>query len=97
MSGQGGMEGVEKPGERRVPMTVPCGCSAGIADVYISVEGAWALEMQSSGQAAWLGPKFRPGRAFCVARTKGVGLMPGLREAITMYLLCLSCRASCGA
>ena len=43
------------------------------------------LEMQSSGPIARPGLKFRPGRAFCGARTKGAGLMPGLGEAITIY------------
>ena len=42
-------------------------------------------EMQGSGPAARPDPKFRPGRAFCGARTKSAGLMPGLKEAITMY------------
>ena len=41
--------------------------------------------MQSSGPAAWPGSKFRPGRAFCGARDKGAGLMPGSGEAIAMY------------
>ena len=41
--------------------------------------------MQSSGPAARPGPKFRPGRAFCGARAKSAGLMPGSRDKITMY------------
>ena len=43
------------------------------------------LEMQSSGPASGSGPKFRPGRAFCGARIKSAGLMPGSGEAITVY------------
>ena len=43
------------------------------------------VDMQSSGMAARPGPKFRPGRAFCGARTWSAGLMPGSREPITMY------------
>ena len=45
----------------------------------------YTLEMQSSGPAVRSGPKFRPGRAFCEARTTNAGLMPGSGEAITMY------------
>ena len=41
--------------------------------------------MQSSGPADRPGPKFRLGRAFCGARTKGAGFMPGSGEAITMH------------
>ena len=41
--------------------------------------------MQSSGPAARPGPKFKPVRAFCRARTKSAGLMPGSGQAITMY------------
>ena len=55
--------------------------------------GAWQemtltaskLEMHSWGPAARPGPKFRHGRAFCGARTKSAGLMPGSGEANTMY------------
>ena len=41
--------------------------------------------MLSSGPAARPGSEFRPDRAFCGARTKGAGIMPGSEEAITMY------------
>ena len=57
----------------------PNGAGAGFFGWYSVVE------MQSSGPAARPGPKFRPGRAFCGARTKSAGLMPGSGEAITMY------------
>ena len=43
------------------------------------------VEMQSSGPVTQLGPKFRPARAFCGARTKNAGLMPDSEEAITVY------------
>ena len=45
----------------------------------------YALEMQSSGPAARPGLKFRPGRAFCGARTTSAGLLLGSREAILIY------------
>ena len=45
----------------------------------------YVLYMQSSGPAARPGSKFRPGRAFCGARTTSAGLMPDSREAITIY------------
>ena len=41
--------------------------------------------MQSSGPAAWPGPKFRPGRAFCGTRTTSAGFMLGSGEANSMY------------
>ena len=41
--------------------------------------------MQSSGPADRPDPKSRPGRAFCVARTKSAGLTPGSEEAIAVY------------
>ena len=45
----------------------------------------YPLEMQSSAPAAHPYPNFRPGRAFCGARTKGAGIMTGSEETITMY------------
>ena len=57
----------------------PNGAGAGFFGWYSVVE------MQSSGPAARPGPKFRPGRAFCGARSKSVGLMPGSKKSITMY------------
>ena len=45
----------------------------------------YEVEMQSSGPAVRPGPKLRLGRAFCRARTKSFGLMPGSEDAIKIY------------
>ena len=51
--------------------------------------------MQSSGSATRPCPKFWPDRAFCGAWH--AKFMSGAGDAITMYVLYISCQASCGA
>ena len=41
--------------------------------------------MQSSGPVAQPGPKFRPGRFLCGARTKSAGLKSDSEDATAMY------------